>query len=266
MLDYEVLYPDVNAGKKDYKHLEEKEILVSSHFFTLQGEGPYMGQPAVFLRTSGCNLGNKKNTCPWCDTDFRLHLGQKKTFAQIHNDSLSMIRDNMTDEAYERLERPVMVLTGGEPMLQDNLGQFTKEYENEWQFQIETNGTMFCEIGERTTLVCSPKAVLGKGYPKLRREVFDRADCLKFVVAAQDDDPHTQIPDYAFEFARTGRPVYVSPIMVYKKAYVGEVSNAWNPELVDHPATERNHSYAARLALEHGFQLNMQMHNFATLP
>src|SRR3954467_9071958 len=40
-------------------------LSIHSIFYTLQGEGPYSGCPAVFMRLAGCNL-----QCPGCDTDY----------------------------------------------------------------------------------------------------------------------------------------------------------------------------------------------------
>lgn len=52
---------------KDYEQMG-KNILVTSMFYTIQGEGPFAGHPAVFLRLAGCNFGNKSTTgsCLWC--------------------------------------------------------------------------------------------------------------------------------------------------------------------------------------------------------
>ena len=42
-----------------------QELWVQEVFYTLQGEGPFSGQPALFIRLAGCNL-----RCFWCDTEF----------------------------------------------------------------------------------------------------------------------------------------------------------------------------------------------------
>ena len=73
---------------------------VNEIFYSLQGEGRWMGRPAVFVRMSGCNL-----KCPFCDTDFR---GYREMSA---DDILSKCLE-------EGGECRFIVLTGGEPSLQ----------------------------------------------------------------------------------------------------------------------------------------------------
>jgi 7-carboxy-7-deazaguanine synthase len=129
------------------------ELAVQSIFPTVQGEGPFAGMPAVFLRMAGCNL-----RCYFCDTDF-------ESKRQI------MHRDQIVDgvvalsRAGKIQQTRLVVITGGEPMLQ-NLVPLIQKLTNPlhgFEVQIETAGTVwvdgldkFINFGQ-VTLVCSPK-------------------------------------------------------------------------------------------------------------
>ena len=91
------IFVDRCCGIKDYTFLnstgadEDRELLVHSVFKTIQGEGPYSGRVAVFIRLAGCNLGGKNQQivkdsegkviqggsgCSFCDTRFYYHEGK----------------------------------------------------------------------------------------------------------------------------------------------------------------------------------------------
>ena len=89
-------------------------------YFTLQGEGFQTGRPSIFIRFSGCNLwsGMEKDRnsaiCNWCDTDFvgtDGPNGGKYSVTQIKKILLKLWPD-------KNLEKPYVVCTGGEPLLQ----------------------------------------------------------------------------------------------------------------------------------------------------
>jgi len=63
-------------GKKYFKDAPERSLFVTSMFFTLQGEGPYAGMPALFIRLTKCNLD-----CSFCDTFF--DDGEWMTFEEL---------------------------------------------------------------------------------------------------------------------------------------------------------------------------------------
>lgn len=256
---------DVKPG--DYKHLKDNELLITSIFYTLQGEGPYGGYPSTFVRLSGCNIGSKK-ICDFCDTKFQFHLGNILTFEAILEDiqRRSEGRSNL------------IVITGGEPFLQKNIIAFVEFVNGRgFEVQFETNGLLFRDIPKtgqgpadledpiaystmKNTIVCSPK-MAGTTYHELRGDVFNRADCLKFVVERLGK--FNYIPEYAFDFARTGRPVYVSPINVYLRDVAeGEIPNFFTPGLYNIEACRENYKYAAELCLKYGFILNIQKHLF----
>lgn len=114
-------------------------LLVSEIFGpTIQGEGAAVGQPAVFMRTAGCNLA-----CVWCDTPYtwdwkRFDKGQEA------------VRMEVATVAHEiRARRPaaaatcILVLTGGEPLLQaPALAQLIQLLrDDDWTVHVETAGT-----------------------------------------------------------------------------------------------------------------------------
>lgn len=69
-------------------------------FKSIQGEGPATGTPAIFIRLAGCPV-----KCSWCDTDYT--TGMKR---MDEEDIINQIED---------LGKGIIVLTGGEPLVQD---------------------------------------------------------------------------------------------------------------------------------------------------
>ncbi len=120
-------------------------------FYTLQGEGKSLGQPSVFIRTSLCNLH-----CIWCDTDYTWnwegtrfeHLYDQQPGYTKYKKSewIEEISVKDTAELLESYDCKNIVLTGGEPMLQQDelvaLCRLLKEKDGRYKIEIETNGTL----------------------------------------------------------------------------------------------------------------------------
>lgn len=98
---------------------------ISEIFYSLQGEGVLMGTPTTFVRTVGCNLD-----CTWCDTKYARQGGEEMS----------------VDEIFEQVERkgvPFVSLTGGEPLLQEDIYRLmTMLVDNEYHVTVETNGSV----------------------------------------------------------------------------------------------------------------------------
>lgn len=242
-------------------------LYVTSMFRTIQGEGPFTGYPSVFLRLAGCNFGDKDDRCKFCDTSFEIDKATHYSLADLRDKLLSLDGYNPKD---------VLVITGGEPTLQSQLIPFTNSVYGDFsEVQVETNGTQayfFSELAEypahhlRPCFVVSPKASHKlRGYAALSPVVLGCADCLKFVVSADPNDPHHTIPQWALDFAKDG-VVYVSPMAIYKKAYPGEVSSIWDDDLIDREKTAQNYAYAAQYAMKHNLHLSLQTHLFTAIP
>jgi organic radical activating enzyme len=261
-------------------------------FFTLQGEGPYAGQPALFIRLAKCNLD-----CSFCDTFF--DDGDWMTFDEIADKCKTTIHSYWMDRQLPvpkwALDKGlssgvVLVMTGGEPLLQDNISPFLDRMSKVFgKTQVESNGIPDTVVPECTTLVCSPKCGEKNGKPtkyfKPSATILERADCLKFVMSADPASPYHTIPDWAIEWGQTKGDIYCSPMNIYnsfpqkikllraekgaitmaERSTVDEVISFWEPGLLDLKANQANHEYTARYCMDHGFKLNLQMHLYASL-
>lgn len=144
------------------------KIKVSEIFTSFQGEGPYVGTPATFLRLYGCNLD-----CEWCDTDI-------STYEMLSIDDVAEIL--LTQMEFNNIK--TLIITGGEPTLQmEEIKRLIKELPDDIRIQMETNGSIFEYIPE-IEYVISPKEdkeKVFKNYYAYENTFF------KFVITSQDD-------------------------------------------------------------------------------
>jgi 7-carboxy-7-deazaguanine synthase len=281
-------------GKKYFKDAPADSLFVTSMFFTLQGEGPYAGMPALFIRLAKCNL-----VCSFCDTFF--DDGDWMTYDQIEGKMYAAINDywnkqgkatpTWANNGLNNYPGVVLVMTGGEPLLQENISAFmTRQLAHFKAVQVESNGIPVTDVPAGVTLVCSPKCAEKDGratkYFAPSATILQRADCLKFVMSADVDSPYNSVPQWAHDWkAATGKEIYCSPMNVYnsfpqkikllraekgnitmaERSTVDEVISFWEPGLLDLKANQANHEYAAHYCIEHGFKLNLQMHLYASL-
>jgi 7-carboxy-7-deazaguanine synthase (Cx14CxxC type) len=163
---------------------------VKEAFLTLQGEGVQAGSRAVFLRFAGCNLWSGREvdrasaTCRFCDTDFvgtdGVNGGKFRTPEQL--------ADHVEQLWGEGLERRLVVVTGGEPMLQLDPPLIDALHERGFRIAVESNGTLPAVTGI-DWLCISPKA---------GSDVVQRAgDELKLVWPQEGIDP-AQIETWDF--------------------------------------------------------------------
>jgi len=132
---------------------------VKEIFLTLQGEGGQAGRPAVFCRFSGCNLWSGREqdrasaVCTFCDTDFVGMDGPGGgRFATAH-DLARAVEAAWQGGAENRL----VVLTGGEPLLQADEALVAALHARGFSIALETNGTLPVPPGVDWICV-SPKA------------------------------------------------------------------------------------------------------------
>ena len=143
---------------------------VNEIFSSFQGEGPYIGLPATFVRLSGCNLN-----CGFCDTDF-------DDYKEL---SVELVKEAILQHCKNH-NTSLLVITGGEPLLQyEEVKELIEDLEyTGLTIQIETNGSIKRIPISGTSYVISPKENI--------REVFEfykdyDLSFFKFIITCQKD-------------------------------------------------------------------------------
>ena len=222
-------------------------IDLHSVFPTIQGEGPYTGQRAVFVRLAGCTLA-----CKFCDTEYT--RGRRlQSVDQICTAVLEAVGDA---DKFGYL----VVLTGGEPLRQP-VGPLIKTLLAEgYRVQIESNGAVppddkllrlfYYEPQDRLCLIVSPKT------KSVHPDCYRHAHAFKYVLdhlSIESDG----LPLYALDNEagkgcarpRPGAPVYLTPCDV--------------PE--DPARTQVNVKAVVRSAVAHGYIAGIQLHKLLEL-
>lgn len=221
----------------DYQ--KDASILVHSIFKTIQGEGPFCGERALFIRLYGCNL-----RCPGCDTEYT-----KK--------QQRMLPGEIVERAY-MLDWPrnaLIVLTGGEPFRQNVIPSIYALLSAGYRVQVETNGIFAppdldrLEHFKTFSIVCSPKT------SSIHHGIMSRALAFKYVVRvgqiADDGLPTRALMHKATPYVsrpRKGALVYVQPM--------DEGHENLNAE---------NTAAAIESAMAHGYTLQIQTHKILGL-
>jgi 7-carboxy-7-deazaguanine synthase len=201
---------------------------VKECFLTLQGEGMQSGSRAVFLRFAGCNLwtGREQDRedaqCQFCDTDFVGTDGEGGGKFRSADGLAGHVEELWGEGQDERL----VVITGGEPMLQLDEKLVDALHSRSFRVAVETNGTLPAVAGLDWICV-SPKAgsevVQRKGdelklvWPQagidpieLERWAFDH-----FLVQPMDCDEREQALDAAIKLAMD-RPKWRLTLQAHK--------------------------------------------------
>lgn len=210
-----------------------------SIWYTLQGEGPYTGTPAIFIRLAGCNL-----KCPWCDTEYT--KGRKRVTVN------QLVRRVLELSALHEHVR-LIVLTGGEPTRQNIDPLIYELLALEYHVQIESNGVLAPTANflrnvqdQRVAYIISPKTRLIN-----HQALF--ATAFKYVLDANSIREEDGLPLQAL--GHTAKPYIARPPEGFGGAiYV-------NPMDADDPVANRANLLACRdSALKFGYIVGVQLH------
>jgi 7-carboxy-7-deazaguanine synthase (Cx14CxxC type) len=123
---------------------------VKEIFYTLQGEGANAGRAAVFCRFAGCNLWSGREAdraeavCKFCDTDF---VGTDGTLGGKFTTPAALAELVAAQWPAARGGKRLVVLTGGEPLLQVDVPLIDALHAQGFEIAVETNGTIAAPPG-----------------------------------------------------------------------------------------------------------------------
>jgi 7-carboxy-7-deazaguanine synthase len=223
-------------------------LTVNEVFKTIQGEGPDAGRPAIFVRLAKCNL-----RCTFCDTEFEHGVIRRQ-------DYLAEVVKTMASDTIK-----LVVITGGEPLLQ-NTAPFVKMCnDNGLAVSIETAGTVFADGLQShfsgapkrwygNIIVCSPKT------PEIAASMIPLIGAYKYIVRANDADPRDGLPITSTQligrYAKLFRPPPYSKVPIYVQPC----------DESDPVKNLNNLSHATTLSMKYGYRLSLQLHKIAGVP
>jgi 7-carboxy-7-deazaguanine synthase len=174
-------------------------LTINEIFYSIQGESTYAGRPCVFVRLTACDL-----RCSWCDTPYAFHEGTKRTLEDIVNE-------------VDRYDCPLVELTGGEPLLQEEVYPLMRAF-------LDRGRTVLLETGGHRTTERVPESVVtildvkcpGSGESQKNDWAnLDRLrphDEVKFVVNDRVDYDYARDVITRYELPRRAAAIHISPV------------------------------------------------------
>src|SRR3954468_7476009 len=174
-------------------------LTVNEIFHSIQGESSHAGRPCVFVRLTACDL-----RCSWCDTAYAFHEGHKMSVDDVVS-------------AVQRYQCPLVEVTGGEPLLQEDVYELMDRL-------VAAGRTVMLETGGHRPIDRVPAAVLktvdikcpGSGEVKstnwgnLAR--LGPEDEVKFVIKDRDDYQYALAVISRYCLADPAAAILMSPV------------------------------------------------------
>lgn len=227
-----------NLHQRGYNFRKQKWFIrISEYFTSIQGEGKSQGLPAHFLRLFGCNLN-----CVFCDSDYA-----KKDKFQIfsYNETINLLKK------WKKTKVNRVVITGGEPFLQNIVPLLILLKLFDFKVEIETNGTLPLYGGNMPPLIkriyrkelveqfnISPKLKgsqpyygKAKGNKLINKNKFNQFRnynyIVKFVVETEKDFKNAE--DVIYRCNITRENVYFMPLTTFDEKKDNEIKKrVWN--------------------------------------
>jgi organic radical activating enzyme len=223
-------------------------LQVQDVFYTIQGEGPFSGQPAVFIRLTGCNL-----SCWFCDTVWD-DLNDGYSTPQKIVDFVDAASQGRTD---------LVVITGGEPLRQE-IGLLVSMLGKQgYRVQIETAGVIYQNFlrWQSVHVVVSPKTKkVHEGFNEINHNIY-----WKYVIKAGETSVEDGLPLESTQKTSTGigggkparPPEHV--LQHAKNVYLSPMDEQ------DPHKNAANYAEVGKIAMRYGYRCGVQLHKLLNI-
>lgn len=200
-------------------------------FYSIQGESSFVGNPTVFVRTTGCNL-----RCTYCDTKYSYHEGEFESEEAI----LEKIRSHGAN---------YVCITGGEPLLQKEVHPLMKQLcDEKYSVSLETSGSKSIkDVDARVKIILdvkTPDSGAADSFDFSNLEYLQPSTEFKFVICSENDF------DWSENFCRQ-YDLFKKFTVLYSPSY-SQVAERWLAEkILQRKSTAR---------------LQLQLHKYIWLP
>lgn len=204
---------------------------------TLQGEGASLGRPCLFLRLGGCNLA-----CSWCDTPYTWDWKRYNVREEVSTWDIDGVVARLRLLKPANWGAPMLVVSGGEPMLQQRALAECLELlvaqALQWDVEIETAGTLAplpaLDVWVDRYTVSLKLTHSGNPFDKRRKPAAivalnETGKATWKFVAARVADLH-EVDDLVAEYGLRGR-IYIMPEGITHRA-ITQHARALAPEVI----------------------------------
>jgi len=174
-------------------------LTVNEVFYSVQGESSYAGRPCVFVRLTACDL-----RCSWCDTPYAFYEGTKRSLDTIL-------------EQVDAFECPLVEVTGGEPLLQEDVYPLMERLlEGGRTVLLETGGhRSTARVPDRVVTILDVKCPGSTESAKNDWSNLERLrphDEVKFVIKDREDYEYARDVIARYNLAGRAAAIHLSPV------------------------------------------------------
>ena len=174
-------------------------LTLNEIFYSVQGESSYAGQRCVFVRLTACDL-----RCSWCDTPYAFFEGRKHELSDVV-------------ARVDEYDCPLVEVTGGEPLLQEEVYPLMQELLNRGKtVLLETGGHRSTERVPADVVTILDVKCPGSGEDaKMHWENLERLrprDEVKFVIKDRTDYEYARDVISRYDLRRRAAAIHLSPV------------------------------------------------------